>query len=510
MSAPIRTSKIDPKILELVKQIQAQPHVIIAEKCRRSFYLFVQEFWETIIPDEPVWNWHMEFLCDELQKLAWQVMNNEDKEHDLIINIPPGTTKSTIVTVMFPAWCWVARHPYIKDMTGKHLRFITTSYSSPLSLEHADLSRDVIRSDKYLLYFPGTRIRRDKEQKSNFKLKDGGNRFSTSVGGSVTGVHGHFILIDDPLNPKEAISEVERKGANGWIDSTLSTRKVNKKVTVTILIMQRLHEDDPTGNMLAKQKEGKRIKHICLPGKLVSDSGKELKVSPPELREKYIDGYLDSERLPQSVLDEMRADLGKYGYAGQVEQYPVPPEGGMFKVDKFIIEKSLPSKPVKIVRYWDKAGTDAKDRNAKACTVGVQMCRMKDGRFAIMDVVRGQWESYVREKTIKQTTKIDGLSTIVYVEQEPGSGGKESAQGTIRNLAGYRVHADRPTGDKVFRADPYSVQVNAGNVVLIRGDWNRPYIEEHRHFPVSTTKDQVDGSSGAFSKLVSSKRAGAW
>ena len=95
-----------------------------------------------------------------------------------------------------------------------------------------------------------------------------------------------------------------------------------------------------------------------------------------------------------------------------------------------------------------------------------------------------------------------------YVEQEPGSGGKESAEGTIRNMAGFSIRTDRPTGDKIHRADPYSVQVNNGNVLVYNGEWDvHAYIEEHRYFPFGTYKDQVDASSGAFNKLAGKRLA---
>jgi len=99
------------------------------------------------------------------------------------------------------------------------------------------------------------------------------------------------------------------------------------------------------------------------------------------------------------------------------------------------------------------------------------------------------------------------MGVTVWIEQEPGSGGKESAEGTIRNLAGYVCHAEHPTGDKVHRADPYSVQVNNGAFMILNGLWNRDFIEEHRFFPFSTYKDQVDASAGAFNKLVGKKIA---
>jgi len=107
----------------------------------------------------------------------------------------------------------------------------------------------------------------------------------------------------------------------------------------------------------------------------------------------------------------------------------------------------------------------------------------------------------------------DGHGVIVGVEQEPGSGGKESAENTVRRLAGYIIRVDRPTGDKAQRADPYSTQVNAGNVYMLRGRWNNPYIEELRFFSLENSKfkDQVDASSGAF-KFVSKPviKFGGW
>jgi predicted phage terminase large subunit-like protein len=394
------------------------------------------------------------------------------------------------------------------------MRFINASYSADLSLEHSDYSRDILRSRKFKTYFPEIEIKQDKDTKSNFKIqlkewddatssikvKLGGNRFSTSVGGSLTGFHGHILIVDDPLNPTQAVSEVKLKVANHWMDQTLSTRKVDKANTPTILIMQRLHQDDPTGHKLAKRQVG--VKHICLPGELGTY---EKEVKPAELKDRYVDGLLDPTRMSRAVLFNMESELGQYGYAGQVGQKPTPPGGGMFKVDNFPYIDSLPLNInfETVVRYWDKAGT----ADGGAYTVGVKMIKLRNGKYIIADVKRKQWSTDERETIIKATAEADNLEdrVLTYTEQEPGSGGKESAQSTIRNLAGHVAFADRPVGDKVFRADPYSVQVNYGNVLLLRADWNHEFIEEHRYFPFSTYKDQVDASSGAFAKLSSKK-----
>jgi predicted phage terminase large subunit-like protein len=131
-------------------------------------------------------------------------------------------------------------------------------------------------------------------------------------------------------------------------------------------------------------------------------------------------------------------------------------------------------------------------------------------RCWILDIVRGQWNTFKREEIIKMTAAKDSPQVPIVIEQEPGSGGKESAEYTIRRLAGFRVRADRPTGDKVARAVPYSSQVNGGNVYLIPAIWNSEYINELQYFPKSKYKDQIDASSGAFNELFGKNiRAGA-
>jgi predicted phage terminase large subunit-like protein len=394
------------------------------------------------------------------------------------------------------------------------MRFITASYSGALSLESAEYCRELIRSQQFQEMYPDVDIKEDKDTKSNFKIvrkeivsvgraprvTTGGGRYSTSVGGTLTGFHGDMLIVDDPLNPTQAVSDIELGNANRWMEQTLSTRKTDKAITPTILIMQRLHQDDPSGHMLAKQKEN--LRHICIPGEITNYRDK---LHPPELAENYIDGLMDPSRLPWKVLNDLEADLGQYGYAGQIGQDPTPPGGGMFKVDHFAIVNSMPPKPdiLHTVRYWDKAST----QDGGTYTVGVRMSRLYNNRWLIEDVKRGRWETHQREKIIKETAMADGPHVTIWIEQEPGSGGKESAEGTIRNLAGYSIYAERPTGDKVFRADPYSVQVNNGAFMLLNGMWNREFIEEHRFFPYSTYKDQVDASSGAFHKLVNKKIA---
>jgi predicted phage terminase large subunit-like protein len=127
-----------------------------------------------------------------------------------------------------------------------------------------------------------------------------------------------------------------------------------------------------------------------------------------------------------------------------------------------------------------------------------------------MDVQRGRWNYDERETRIKDTSRDDGKEVKVHVEQEPGSGGKESAQRTVRGLAGVFAAADRVTGDKITRAEPWAGMVQGGHVLLLAGPWNQAYLDEHEFFPNGPFKDQVDASSGAFAKLtdVGGKKAG--
>ena len=180
----------------------------------------------------------------------------------------------------------------------------------------------------------------------------------------------------------------------------------------------------------------------------------------------------------------------------------------MFKIDKIgIVNVINQSNIIRSVRYWDKAGTEG----GGSSTAGVLMHKMSDNSFIVADRVMGQWSTGNRERRIKQTTEIDGKLTYVWVEQEPGSGGKESAENTIRMLAGYRVKADKVTGAKEVRAEPFANQVEIGNVFLLKGEWNRSFLDHLEVFPVGKVNDDVDAGAGAFNKLIAVKaRAGTW
>ena len=132
------------------------------ENTKNSLYKFIQFFWDQYSNDEFVPNWHMDVaICPELEQIARRIANNQDKLHDLIINIPPGSTKTAVCSVFYPVWCWVNWY---------WMRFITGSYSGDLALESAEYSRDIVRSEKFKMLFPEIDIKQDKDTKSNFRI----------------------------------------------------------------------------------------------------------------------------------------------------------------------------------------------------------------------------------------------------------------------------------------------------------------------------------------------------
>lgn len=467
---------------------------VLAELCRKSYYRFVQEMWDVIVPETPVWNWHVQELCDRLQIVCERIFRSEAKEYDLIVNVPPGMSKSLLHSVMLPAWCWT-RMPSFK--------FIGASYSYPLAQELSVKTRDVVSSDKYQQLFPTITLREDQNTKGHFKNLQGGGRYAVGVNGSVTGFHAHLIVVDDPLDPNQASSPADLNAANRWLRETLPSRKVNKSVVPMVLVMQRLHQDDPTAQM--KRRGG--VYHVCLP------ATDEDPIRPVRLKEKYTDGLLDPVRLPRKVLEETEKEMGETAYAAQYRERPTPAGGAVFKVKGKWTDEKTHVRPYtsavsfkRLIRFWDKAGTQG---GRGPFTAGVLLGEVLDApQWWVLHVTRFRLDVWGREAAIVEQAHLDAKrwgEVTIGLEQEPGSGGKESLQSTVGRLRGYTVwwwKVDGTTGGKELRAEPWAAQVNAGNVIIREDEsWNEEYIREHLYWPSSRYLDQVDASAGAFQGL---------
>lgn len=448
------------QINELLK-LGVTPLMARAEMCRRSFRFFVTEFWDIVVTQPMKPNWHIDLICTELQQMGLMVVAKQPKLHDLIVNVPPGTSKSTLISILFPAWLWAF------DPT---LSFITGSYSSAISLELANKSRTVIKSEKYQTYFPNVQLRPDQDSKSNYQTTLGGARYATSTGGSVTGTHASIILIDDPQNPELAASESERKTTNEWVTSTLSTRKRDREITPTIVVQQRLHRDDVTGHILGR---GREWKHICLPAELTETS----RATPSSVESNYIDGLLDPIRLSQRILNEARIDLGTAAYAAQMLQNPGDATDRIINPDWLpLIEEFPRNLPI---NFWlDTAYTD-KTQNDPSAIVATAFDNF-DRTLYIVGAWHGWLEAPALLKHIQMYFTQVGGSNQSRVKIEPKASG-QSLIPLLRSMTKLNVSeidSKWVRSSKLERLRSVAPQFEALRIKMVRGAWNHLITDE--------------------------------
>lgn len=460
-------------------------HKTPKERAEASLFEFMRQAWHLVEPDTPfVEGWHIRAICEHLEALT-----NGELFNDLLINMPPGCCKSLMTSVFWPAWVWTTR---------PHFRWFFASYDQNLSTRDNVRCRNIIESHWYQGRW-GERFRLvgDQNQKTRYDTDHRGWRLATSTGGRGTGEHPDIIVVDDPHNAKDIDSDKERQAALDWWDGTISTRGKIRNVRRAV-VMQRLKESDLSGHIL--EKGG--FVHICLPMRFESDRMQATPLGWMDPR--TVDGeLLWPQAFNEQSVVELERDLGSLRAAGQLQQRPQDLIGGMFKRDWFSIVDELPANAKRAVRYWDKAGTEG----GGDPSAGVLITE-HEGIYYIVDVQRGQWSIDKRNRIMDVTASLDRerFDVSIWVEQEPGSGGKESAEITIKRMAGYDVHAERVTGAKQTRAQPLAAQCEAGNVKLIRGPWNKAFIDEACGFPHGSHDDQIDAAGGAFNKLAKPTR----
>jgi predicted phage terminase large subunit-like protein len=421
-------------------------------------------FWGHIIAEEPVWNWHIKELCDILQKAGISVAKRQPKDKDIVINIPPGTSKSTICTIMFPAWLWII------DPT---LAILTGSYAASLSLEHATKSRMIITSDLYTRLFPYVVLKDDQAAKSNYQTTKNGARITTSTDGTATGRHAHIIILDDPQNSQMANSEKERQRTNAFVSGTLATRKVDKNITLTIFVQQRLHPQDVTGFLFGR---GKEYTHICLPAEL----SKVLK--PDTWAVNYRDGLLDPIRLSHKILEEMKVDLGSRNYNTQMGQDAEGDKDSIIKEAWMPIVSALKFEELRkeytrnmpfVDFFIDTAYTD-NTANDPSALIAVQ----KFGDIVyVLEAVEVWLEFPEFIKFLQAFCQRNGYTNSSRVRIEPKASGKSVVQ-VLKTTHLNVSEAPAPTKSKLERLNAIAPKVEAGKIRIVDGLWNSPFIQQ--------------------------------
>lgn len=466
-----------------------------AQLAKRSLRSFVPWAWNWIEPREYRGNWHIDAICDHLEAVA------RGEIRRLLINIPPRHAKSLITSVFFPAWVWaqdnLSEDGLMLPTIGRGARFLCASYSDRLSLRDSLRTRQLVQNPIYQKNF-GIRLSPDQKSKSRFDLIGGGYRVATSTGGMATGEGGDILIVDDPHNVKQAESPTVREETVRWFGEVLPTRFNDPKRGALVVVMQRVHERDVSGFILAEELG---YTHLCLPAEYEPNHPHVWKDDPRTEAGELIWG----DHISRNEIDELKKSLGSYAYAGQVQQRPAPREGGMFKRHWIRPCEMLPPHRVR-VRAWDLAGSvTGFDPD---WTVGVLMSKDRDGFVYIEDIQRFRATPGEVERQIKSTALLDGRNTVVVLPQDPGSAGKAQVLYLARSLQGYRVKFNRASGDKETRAGPFASQCEAGNVRMLRAAWNEEFLGELGTFPNGRHDDQVDAASDAFNELCET-RAGA-
>jgi hypothetical protein len=434
---------------------------------RKNLYEFVRQGWAEVEAVPFVDNWHIGAICEHLQAVtAGQIPK-------LLINVPPGSGKSLLTSVFWPAWEWAI---------DPSVRWLFASYDSKLS------TRDSVRC-RALIAKPWYRARRlhkfdltgDQNQKTYFETDQGGYRLATSIGGHGSGEDPDRIVCDDPHNVQQAESPQERQSVLDWWDLTMSTRGVSRNAR-RVIIMQRLHQDDLSGHVLA---DGDWV-HLCLPmryepGRMPTTP---LGWADPRTEEGAL---LCPAQFSSVAVAQLEKSLGAYGAAGQLQQRPVPREGGMFKESYFNQRVKVAPYHATRVRYWDRAAT----QDGGCYTAGTLLALSADGNWYVENVVHGQWEPETRDEKIRAAALRDRNrygprnEPVIWIEHEPGSSGVDAYKHAVRKLAGFRVCPDRPTGAKEVRAEPWASQCAAKNVYLVEGRHLGHHGVDQRTLPFS-------------------------
>lgn len=319
---------------------------------RQDFVTFAARCFHELNPQaELAMNWHIEVIAAKLTAVR------QGKIRRLIINLPPRHLKSLLASIAFPAWC-LGHDP--------SAQLLCVSYAQDLADKLARDCRNVMTSPWYRRIF-ATRLAAQRQAVQEFVTTRQGYRLATSNGGVLTGRGADIILIDDPLKPEEALSATQRQAANEWFDHTLYSRQNDKRHGAIVITMQRLHEDDLVGHVLAQEP----WEVVCFPAIAETDELHEIEtIWGPRRFTRRLGQALHPAREPIATLDHIRRTVGEYNFAGQYQQSPAPLGGGMVKADWFkrYAAKDLPERFERIVQSWDTANKATELSDYSVCT----------------------------------------------------------------------------------------------------------------------------------------------
>lgn len=434
---------------------------------RTRLAAFTQKTFRTVDPGAKYKrNWHIDLIAEYLEACTRREIKR------LIINIPPRYLKSISVTVGWPAWL-IGKNP--------SERIVAASYSDRLSLKHSVDCRLVMQSQWYRRVFPGVILTGDQNEKSKFVTTARGQRFATSVGGTATGDGGNFLIVDDPHNPAQALSDVQRQTALTWFDQTFANRLDDKENGVIVVVMQRLHANDLSGHLL--EKGG--WEHLCIPGiaevRTVIDFGRVKVAREPG-------DVLHPERESLEAVERQKIEMGSYAFAGQYQQRPAPAEGGILKLHWFGRYDKPEEKYTQIVQSWDTAYKKGQHNDPSCCLTFGE----RDGGYDLLHALVGRMEYPELKATLIRHAGEWNANAVLIEDKASG----QSLLQDVRRETKLPLIAVEPEGDKVTRAVAVSAMIEAGLVRVPRhAAWLNDFEGEIMHFPNGAHDDQVDSLS---------------
>ena len=394
----------------------------------------------------------------------------------LLVAMPPGSAKSTYASVLFPAW-FLRQRP--------RARIIAACHTEQLAAHFGRQVRALLAAETD----PGeAAIARDARSATRFATAAGGGYFGVGVRGPLAGRRADLIVIDDPIKSwAEADSETARAALWDWFRADLTTRLTPGGRIA--LVMTRWHEDDLAGRVLAAEDNWRTL---ILPA-LAEDADDKLGRAPG--------APLWPAQEDLTALRRRRTVLGPRAWAALYQQRPRSDVESLFATGRIAVLEEAPSCR-RVVRAWDLAATAAGASRDPDWTVGVRLGRLESGGVIVLDVVRLRAGPAEVAQAIVQTAQLDGRGVVVGLPQDPGQAGKQQVAWLSGQLTGFRVAASPETGAKLTRAGPVAACVEAGQLALLRGAWNRVFLDELRDFPGGRKDDQVDALARGFALLA--------